>query len=103
MAFERRLGGDLLIEALELEALLLDGEFEVLGDFVLVDDAPDTHADFVLALDPSGGDARLHLFQFLARGFQERVALVGPQLRELEIATGNQPLAGVVRMRELKE
>jgi len=60
---EGGLGGDLILEDLELEPLILDGEFEVLGDLVLVDDAPDTHADCVFALDPSGGDARLHLFQ----------------------------------------
>jgi hypothetical protein len=59
---------------------------EVLGDFVFVDDAPHTHADFVLALDPSGNDARLHLLQFLARRLKERATLVCSQLCQPRIA-----------------
>jgi hypothetical protein len=90
------LGGDLGLQYLEVEALLLDAELEVLGDLVFVDDSADTHADLPLALQSAGIHARAYLLQLLLRSFKQREALVLAPLRQLRITAGNQPLAWVV-------
>jgi hypothetical protein len=58
-AVERGLGGDALLLTLEDEARLADGEFEGLGDLVLVNDSAHAQSDGVGALEFARLDAVL--------------------------------------------
>src|SRR5207244_11798342 len=99
---EGRFRGDARRVDLEGEASVVDLELDMLRDLVLVDDLAHPHADGV---SPLQGAARYHdadLRELLDRGLEQRLPLVRPELGELRIATGHQPLAREVRMGELE-
>src|SRR6266496_2389416 len=93
-AIERRLGGDLLLTQREVEAGILDREFEVLGDLVLVDDATGPHADLPRAAQVAALHHRADLLELLRRRLEERLSPVGAKLAELRVAARHQALAG---------
>src|SRR6202021_3939395 len=100
---ERGFGGDLLLEALEGKAALLDGECKVLSDFVLVDDLTDPHADLVAAGKRAVLDTCLDLLQFLLGGCEKRRAFVRAQFPQIDITARHQPFSGKVRLTDLKD
>ncbi len=74
-----------------------DGQLEVLGDLVLVDDLAHAHADLVGAGELAGIDPGLDLGQAALGGREQLLALVRAQLGQLRIAARHQPLARIVR------
>src|SRR5450631_2375794 len=102
-AIERGFGADLILQPTEVEVLIADLEREVLTDLVFVEHATDPKADRRLPLEPAALDAGAYALKLQLGRFQQRLTLVRAQLGQLRIATGNQPLARVVRMRQFEQ
>ena len=63
----------------------------------------DAQADLGLTGEPSGRNAGPHALELLLSRLQQHAPLVRAQLRQLRIAAGDEPLARIVRVRELEE
>ena len=100
---EGRLGGDGLLLTGKGQARVGDREREVFGHLVAVHDTAHGQADPVLPLEPSGRDPDGDLHQILFGGPEQVLALVAPQLHQLRVATGDEPLPRIVGMGELAE
>ena len=96
-AVERGLSGDALVLAREGERVVADGELEVLGELVLVDDLAHTQPDLVAAGKLGRVHPGLDLLQVALGGAEQLLALVRAQLGQLRIATCHQALARIVR------
>jgi hypothetical protein len=97
-AIERRFGGDLGFEDLVLHGGVADGQLEVLADFVLIE----LHTDRGGTHESPACDTISDLVEFQRGRFEERLALVSPELREFRITARNVPLLGIRRIRELE-
>ena len=73
----------------------------MLGHLVAVDHAAHGHADLVLPRKTAGIDAGLDRTQRLLGGTEQLLALMAPQLGKLGVATGHEPLPGIVGMGDL--
>src|SRR6516162_3730876 len=103
-AIERRFGSNLFAQQRELEAVIGDGELEVLGHLVLVDDLSNSHPDLATPLELAACNHVVHLLKLLSGRRNQRVSLMCAQLRKLRIAAGDEPLAGEVGVvRELEQ
>ena len=69
-AIERRLSGDAVLLTLKGQRGGADGQGEVLGDLVLIDDFAHAHADLVLTGQLAGSHPDPDLLQALLRGTQ---------------------------------
>ena len=96
-AIQGSFSGDAVRLASERERPLVDDEFKVFGDLVLVDDLADAHADHIHSREFAGGHLGLDRPEVLLCGGQQGFALVRAQLGQLRIATGHQAFAGIVR------
>jgi len=83
--------GDLRLAAGYGEAVIGDGDVEVLAGLVLVDDLAGLDADLGGAGQPSGLDAGDDGGQQLLGGGQQVLALAGALLGEDRVAAGDQP------------
>src|SRR6185437_15941189 len=68
-----------------------------------VEHSPELHTDRRCSLECAACDAVTDLVEFEPGRFQERLAFMCSELRELRITACDEPLIGILRIRELKE
>ena len=102
-AVQGGLGVDLAGSAGDGQGGVGDGDLEVFGHLVGVDDLADSEADLVRAGQPAGGDRGVDGGQQGLGGGEQLVALAGPRGGEERVAAGDQAFAGVVGVADLGE
>src|SRR5262245_20421690 len=102
-AIECRFGSHLFAQHRELEAVMRDGELELLAHLVLVDDLSNPHPDLSTPLELATRNHIAHLLKLLSGCRKQRFSLVCTQFCQLRIAAGNESLAGEVWVRELEQ
>ena len=98
-----QLGGDRLFLDSILETVLPDLRPIVFAQPVLAEHLAHALANLFLPLQTSCGDHPAHLLQFPGGGLQQAAALALPSSGQLRIPTGDESLAGQVRMGELEQ
>src|SRR5712692_5260878 len=88
---------------MEVESIITNVQDHVLRHLVLVDDFSDAHADGVLPFEFAARSHAAHDLKFSGRGVKKRLALVGPQQRQLRVSTRHESFAGKIRMRDFEQ
>jgi hypothetical protein len=86
-----------------VKAVVADRHATVLPHSILLQHLLDLRLDGLAAMQPAPAYHPRNLFQLSGRGGQQGVPLGCSTIGQVQIAAGDQPLAGKVRMREFKQ